>query len=160
MDSGQFRDHIIVPALRNEIGAKREALNTPPAIQLLQLTAGIESECGQYVVQVDGPALGPYQMEPDTLDDLYTDFLAYRVGTLSPTRRALPKRMVYDFHYATQVARLQYYRHPYPLPALNDKAGMWHYYKTVWNTVKGAATQDEFRRAWKRHVEPLKWGAA
>lgn len=157
MDSGQFRDYIIRPALFDIDENVKPPLNTPNAVQMLLVTTGIETECGHYIVQVDGPALGPYQDEPDSLDDLYWNYLRYKSANMSPTKNPQPRRLMFDFSYATKCARLQYYRHPDPMPELNDQVGMWECYKKIWNTDQGAATKAEFDQAWEQFVKPLKW---
>ena len=42
------------------------------AVDLLMVTAAQESHCGEYIQQIGGgPAMGIFQMESDTLADLY-----------------------------------------------------------------------------------------
>ena len=44
------------------------------------------------------------------------------------------------------MARLKYWRVSQPLPETLD--GMARYWKTYYNTPKGAGTEDKFRTAW------------
>jgi hypothetical protein len=141
----QFLTFIIRPVLQ-DLG-----LASPAAERLLLGTAAIESDCGTYLSQYPaGPGLGIFQMELATIHDLYTNFLAYR-----PQYRSLADRwkgatvarslaVIGNLHYATALARLQYYRVPAPLPDADDLEGLGAYYKQYWNTEKGKATAAQF----------------
>lgn len=118
---------------------------------LLLATAAHESRLS-YLRQLNGPALGVYQMEPATLDDLYENYLAYRGPTMPPRDC---ERLIYDLRYATQVARLHYYRFPERLPPAWDAEAQWQLYKLRWNTPLGAATREQFVAAWQQCVEPV-----
>lgn len=120
------------------------------AVILLLATAAQETRCGEYVHQVNGPALGIYQMEPAT----FTDTLTRSAGRV-PTGRNLPGRLVYDLRYATEVARLKYWLDPEALPEAEDMDGMWRYYKRDWNSAAGAATEYQFRARWQHYVRPV-----
>ncbi|MCG8506157.1 MAG: hypothetical protein MI755_16255 [Sphingomonadales bacterium] len=145
-----FRDKIIVPVLR-ELELCSEAATT-----LLLGTALHESGGLRYIHQDGGPAMGLYQMEPDTLDDLWTNWLAYR----REWRQSLevygevgleehdPENL-YNARYATATARLQYYRQPERLPSTREDLA--YYYKRHWNTSKGRATPQDFLDALDRH---------
>jgi len=137
----------------------RDALDPPfslysvAAEELLVITAAQESHGGTYLWQNDaagfpkGPAIGVFQMEPATHDDLWANFLRYRtlwVDRLGVTGKPDAERMAWDWRYAIRIARLNYYRFPTALP--NDLEGQFRYYKKWWNTELGAATLDEVRK--------------
>lgn len=146
MDPYQFREYIVVPACKG-LGPKYAS---KAAIRLLMATAAQETHLAQYVRQMNhGKGRGPFQMEPATLDDLYTNGLDGRVSLLPPKSAA---RLVYDLRYATKVARLQYYRFPEQLPLPGDVDGMFTYYKKHWNSKAGAATHNKFVTNWKKYV--------
>ncbi|MGI9250700.1 MAG: hypothetical protein ACR2PR_05845, partial [Pseudohongiellaceae bacterium] len=125
-----------------------------PAVDLLLGTAAQESLLGTYVRQVGGgPALGIYQMEPATHDDIWQNFIEYQPGVQASLDEALDgamayrggpsaERLVYDLRYATIMARLHYYRRPEPLP--DDLVGLAQYWKTHYNTELGAGTVSEY----------------
>ncbi|KAF0118141.1 MAG: hypothetical protein FD149_866 [Rhodospirillaceae bacterium] len=72
-DSAHFVTTVIRPTLLH-LG-----LHSPAAEALLLGTAIQESRLGTYLRQTGGgPALGVYQMEPATHEDIWTNFLAYR----------------------------------------------------------------------------------
>jgi hypothetical protein len=129
------------------------------AEELLVITAAQESLGGTYLWQNDrlgfpkGPALGVYQMEPATYHDLFSNFLQYQrklLALLGPGEHR-PIRMTYDLQYATQIARLNYYRVREALP--QDLEGQLRYYKKYWNTVLGKATIEEARKNYERFLQ-------
>ena len=67
MNPQQLHDYIIKPTLEymgDNYYSKESAF-------LLLCTAAIESNCGEYIKQINGPALGIWQMEPDTENDIF-----------------------------------------------------------------------------------------
>ena len=151
IDPQQFRDLVIGPSLRS-IG-----LWSPSAEQLLLATAVVESGL-RSLKQIAGPALGVYQIEPRTHDDIWRNFLAYRRELASPVEELMAQantpwfiQLVWNLAYATAMARLVYYRRPEPLPEADDLVGVAEYWKAHYNTVKGAGTVAGFLRL----VEPV-----
>jgi hypothetical protein len=154
-----FRELIIRPALD---ALQLYSVNRE---QLLVITCAQESLGGEFLMQNDaagwpkGPALGPYQMEPNTYYDFFDNFLKYRtilhgrlmnvVGS-SVLHTPSPNIMVYNLRYATAVACLQYYRFREAVPA--DLEGQLRYYKLYWNTILGKATIAEARKNYYRWV--------
>lgn len=144
IDHGQLREYIIQPVLRH-----LDAYS-PAAEELLILTAAAESLGGRYLHQLgDGPAVGIYQMEPATHDDIWRNWLAYREHTVGRVRHfEIPglydddnaREMAGNLYYATAMCRCHYRRDPHPLPSQNDLSGLAAYYKRVWNTSAGSAT--------------------
>lgn len=142
IDPKQFRVLVIRQPL--------QAVNlwSPEAEELLMGTAAQESRLGTYIKQVgDGPALGIFQMEPATHNDIWDNFLAYREQMISRLRKyisGIPEDMITDMRHAVIMARLQYYRRPEPLPAASDLHGLADYWKQHYNTPQGAGTPEEF----------------
>lgn len=119
--------------------------------ELLVLTAAQESGLGRSLDQNGGgPALGVWQMEPVTHDDIWGNFLAYRAELankiLTWTFSALPKplQMIGNLYYACAMARVQYLRSPHAIPPVGDRQGQWQIYKIAYNTALGAATEAQF----------------
>ena len=149
-------------AIRHFRKLLRDALDPPfslysvAAEELLVITAAQESLGGTYLWQNDvlgfpkGPAIGPFQMEPATHDDLWNNFLKYRPILAKPLGDASAGRMAWDWYYAIRIARLNYYRFPTPIPA--DFEGQIRYYKKYWNTELGAATLGQVRSNYERFV--------
>ncbi len=122
------------------------------AEELLMATCAQESLLGTFRHQVNGPALGIYQMDPADFYDIWQSFLAYRtalkdeLSALATTSPARPIELQENDRFATAMARVHYLRCPRPIPACTDLNGLWMYYKVNWNSVEGAATQDQFYR--------------
>jgi len=76
IDALQLRHEIIRPVLKHLDPVIPYSM---AAENLLMGTCAQESRMGQFLVQLDnGPAKGVFQMEPDTHDDIYKNFLHYR----------------------------------------------------------------------------------
>ncbi|URC15142.1 hypothetical protein GD1_18 [Paraglaciecola Antarctic GD virus 1] len=150
-------DYVITPVLER-MGSRYDTLASR---QLLLATSAQESHCGYYGKQVKGPALGLFQMEPDTLNDLFDNYLYYNFSKKTTVEKfnisvVTDKiELVGNNYYATALARMQYWRDAYPMPEYNDFDAMWLFYKRVWNTHLGAATEEEFRANWDKYVAPV-----
>lgn len=140
----QFRLHVIEPTLsylgHNSLAAVKLVLGT--ALQESRLT---------FLVQLDGgPALGLYQMEPATHDDIWENYLRYREGTdlwarlFDITHTGEARELVGNLAYATAMCRVHYLRVPHPLPDADDLEGIAHYWKRHYNTPEGKGTVEEF----------------
>jgi hypothetical protein len=124
-------------------------LHSTVAEKLLLGTALAESSVnGQtYLKQIQGPALGIYQIEPATHDDLWKNFLAFhhplelRVRGLLVQAGLAEKepQLIWNLAYATAIARLVYYRKKAVLPP-DDLQAIAQYWKRHYNTRLGAGT--------------------
>lgn len=124
------------------------------AAHLLLGTCGIESNYGQETVQTGGgPALGIYQMEPNTLASLWNNFVRYRPPLLQKIRTAsdlqdltitVPdaKLLVINIQFATAMCRVKYLDCPgdIPQPGPDYATRLAAYYKQYYNTLAGACT--------------------
>lgn len=144
-----LRTYIIKPTLdKLEMGGEA-------AEELLLGTAAQESACGARLVQLGGPALGLWQMEPQTHDDIWINYLRFRAPLAGAVGgflfNALPhvSQLVGNLHYACAMARIKYARSSLPLPAAGDLAAQAAVYKQVYNTPAGKATMDEYMRNWQ-----------
>ena len=154
-DYNQFKTHVVEPTLR-EFG-----LWSPAAELLLLGTVAAESSGGEYLAQLNGPALGAYQIEPNTHSDVWANYLAYRPDRLDQIRCSLGyhmrpphERLITDLAYSTLIARLIYLRVPEPLPAVYNIPGLAAYWKSHYNTHLGKGTPDHWMDAltqWQRH---------
>lgn len=144
MIATQLRDLVIRPTLKH-IGMWSEA-----AENLLLGTIFQESAGGKYIKQLGtGPALGIYQIEPDTNADVWNNYIEYRVTLWDKVAMLMTgeddkHQLVTNLSYQTAIARLIYYRAPFALPDANDINGLAHYWKQHYNTVLGAGTVEEF----------------
>lgn len=145
INPSHFRLQIIRPVLV-AMGMHSEA-----AENLLLGTALQESRL-TFLKQINGPALGVYQIEPDTHDDVWQNYLAYRpdlasiVGGFKSSAWQYDDRkdLIGNLFYATAIARIIYRRVPEPLPAHDDIEALGRYWKQHYNTPLGKGTANEF----------------
>lgn len=156
----QLRDLVIVPTLV-ELG-----LMSDSAVELLLGTAAQESHLGSYIKQVGaGPALGIYQMEPGTHDDIWKNFLKYKPELRQKVLNLLPAwlqdkdpsefsgQLVGNLYYATAMTRVFYYRKIEPLPPVGDTYKQAQYWKLHYNTYLGKGTEAEYMHNYSRMIK-------
>lgn len=87
-----------------------------------------------------GPALGYWQMEPATHDDIWKNYLAYRPGLASIVGAfgKTPEDLIKSPKYAVLMCRIKYLRDNTALPISSDWFGMAKVWKRVYNSSKGA----------------------
>lgn len=148
LDRKQFKDLIVVPTLL------KLKLYSKAAEELVLGTALQESHL-TYLKQLGGgPALGVFQMEPATHDDIWDNFLTYRnelgliISELAGTCQS--SEMTSNLAYACAMCRVHYFRVPDELPAAGDIAGQATYWKRHYNTPLGAGTVEEYMENWQR----------
>lgn len=153
LDLRQFRDEVVAPTLKHldlwTLG--REALLLGTACQESGLV---------YLRQMgSGPALGPFQMEPRTAEDLHLNFLAYRTALRIKVRDLLSRgqstltvpdahEMCWNLGYACAMAACQYARFADPVPDPLEVAELAHTWKVRFNTALGAGTEAQFIRSY------------
>jgi hypothetical protein len=152
MNAQQLHDYIIKPTLEYMGGN----YYSKDAAFLLLCTAAIESNCGEYVKQINGPALGIFQMEPPTESDIwehcdalqYDEFNELIADLLSVNlnQQGDDALMLLPM-YACAMARLKYSMDKAPLPDRNDIKAVYEYYKRIYNTPLGASTYEKFLSA-------------
>lgn len=154
INSAQLRDIIIRPTL-TALG-----MLSPSAENLLLGTAAVESQIGKYIKQVNGPAIGIFQMEPRTFEDIWERKISTNVAVRAKVRLLLgyevrPKaeRMASDLMLAALMTRIFYYSIPKELPDKDDIIGLATYWKTYYNTPKGKGTVEGFSDAYTRYVK-------
>lgn len=144
MDPIDFHDYIIKPTL-DQIG-----LDQPGASFLLLGTALVESGLARVRQVGGGPALGVFQMEPATHDDIWQNWLNRHTPAMVDLGNAVlglaadwppgATQMVANLQYATAMARLLYRRRPERLPAPFDIPSQALYWKRHYNTFQPEQT--------------------
>ena len=146
IDPTQFRRFIVRPALE-VIG-----LWSQDAENLVMGTAAQESRL-KYIKQLGGgPALGLFQMEPRTHDDIWKNYLAFKPEWEDQVMRMTTfgvydgypdaGEMVWNLRYAAAMCRLHYRRQKGVIPS--TVAGQAAYWKRHFNTHLGKGTEQEF----------------
>lgn len=155
MNVRDLRNEVVRPALEH---IDRWSL---PAEQLVLATAVHESNAC-YLRQIGGgPALGLWQMEPATEEDIWGNYLVYRKPLASAVRALLassPSRtsqLVTNLLYGAAMARIHYLRDPRPLPPAGDARAMGECWKRHYNTPLGAGTVGGFESTFNQYVRPL-----
>lgn len=127
------------------------------AVNLLMGTAAQESNLGKYRKQIGGgPALGIFQMEPDTFDDIRKNFLRYRpeiatkIERIGKISRFHAADLENNDRLAICMARVHYLRVSEKIP--DNLVGWAKYWKKYYNTNLGKGTEDEFIRNFKKYV--------
>lgn len=132
------------------------------AAEQLVLGTGIQESLLIYRTQQGnppGPALGLFQMEPDTHDDIWGNYLAYESelanlvkSTLQSGQKNEASTLKTNDKYAAAMCRVHYSRNPDPLPPVNDVTALAKYWKKFYNTPEGAGTVKEFKDKWPLYV--------
>lgn len=148
LDNAQFRALIVRPTLEI-IG-----LYSQEAEDLLVMTMAHESKGGTYIKQKGGPALGIYQMEHRTFEDIYSRILkksplmcesiSLACG-MNATRLDDHEDLVGNLYFATAIARIYYTQFNEPIP--KDINSLSLYAKKFWNRT-GKATPEQYLRAY------------
>ena len=132
-------------------------LHSDNAVNLLMGTAAQESHLGKYRKQTGGgPALGIFQMEPATFNDIVNNYLRYkpelaaRIERVARISRFKAEDLENNDLLAICMARVHYLRVREAIPS--DLEGWARYYKKYYNTYLGKATEEEFIDNYKRFV--------
>lgn len=147
MNIHHFRTYVLRPTL------EQIQLWSESAELLLLGTALTESDNLHYLHQLgNGPALGVYQMEPRTHDDIWDNYLNFKkelrrevLAYLAPVPEPR-QQLITNLAYATVMCRVFYLRKKEALPKADDIRGLANYWKTHYNTYLGAGKPDKFVR--------------
>ena len=153
--------HLLVDVIRPALAVV--GLGSVAVEQLLLGTAAAESRCGEFLHQDGGgPALGVWQVEPATHEDVWRNVLAFKPalrarveslvppfysGMASQSPAPPPRVLCGNLLYACVIARLVYWRSPAALPQAGDWQGLAAMWKRVYNTTFGAGTTAHFLEA-------------
>lgn len=162
--NGLKPEHVLIHVVRPALDALD--MGGASAEQLLMGTAAQESNF-RYLSQLAypdtgkrGPALGLWQMEPATHNDIWANYLRFRhliAKVVSQMGGGDSDELAWNLQYAAAMARLQYRRAPAPLPEAGDSEGMARYWKRWYNTLEGAGNPEEFLANWHRFELPGLW---
>ena len=153
LDALQVLEVAVRPALR-EMGPM---YSTVAAEQLVMGTAAVESGLRYLKQHGHGPAIGLWQMEPDTFHDLVDRaglHTAHALSRLSLCGQLDPLECAWNLRFAAALCRVKYLDDPHPLPEPGDVQGLAITWKRCYNSYLGAGTFDGFRRAWGDLIAP------
>lgn len=132
------------------------------AVELLMMTAAHESRLGQYIHQIEGPAMGIFQMEPSTFEDIQENYLHFKGLLRQETHKYFvdgwdPSEISWNLKAAIIMARLHYYRVKEALPDISEgQEELAAYAKIHWNTTAGKATPEDYLKAYNDLVLKLR----
>jgi len=101
----------------------------------------------------DGPAIGYFQLEPETMKDIMKNYVAYRKPILESLKSLGYAEDDSEYRVKSNIAlqvafcRLKYKRDPFPLPLWWNTKDQADYWKRVYNTELGKGTIEHFLEA-------------
>jgi len=159
MHPQDLRKYVIRPVL------KKMGYYSLNSEEQMMVTGAQESGLGAFLHQIHGPAVGIFQMEPFTHDDIWKNYLPAHPKLIQSIKQwEIPdaykddnaKEMAGNLYYATAMARVRYLRVPDPIPDRNDLHAMAVYYKKFYNTMSGSATIGEVIQNYHKYVGGFK----
>jgi len=128
-------------------------------VELLMLTAATESHLGHYIHQVNGIALGIFQMEPNTEKDIWENYLRYNRDLSAYIKEYINEdwnfgeELEWNLAYQILMARVHYLRVKEAIPPKNDTVGLAKYYKKYYNTYLGKSTTEKATEKYNKYVK-------
>lgn len=128
-------------------------------MNLLLGTAIQESRLTYLKQKGGGPALGLFQIEPATFNDIYNRYLKREdkkelLGRVQQftTAQDVRDQVIGNIPFAVVIARVRYLMVPEALPAHDDLQALAEYWKAHYNTSRGAGTVQGFIENYKFYV--------
>jgi len=147
MNYEQLKNHVVIPMLE-----KIPKGLTPESTLAVMMIIAHESRRGEYLVQIQGPALGLEQMEPLTHNDTWKhgDSIwrnALICGIITQEQfdkkiHPLATRLIYDLAYGVFMCRQRLFMKKGALPKSIDEMSV--YLNKHWNSAFGAANDDSY----------------
>jgi len=123
------------------------------AVELLMMIAAHESKLGVHIRQVNGPALGIFQIEPATHDDTWEngDSCELNASLLGYDWECehTSDKLEWDIRYQIFMARQRLFMKPEAIPSKSTPKDMARYCKEHWNTVLGKASASDYLHDYK-----------
>lgn len=120
-------------------------------VKMIAETACIESNCGEYIQQINGPACGIFQIEPRTAKDLIQNYIGNRPKLFDKYMRlvngyiSLEDNLCTNLMFSIFMCRCFYLRIKEPIPhTVEERAKYW---KKYYNTELGKGTVEKYIKA-------------
>lgn len=139
---------------------KEIGLYSKEALLLLMGTMAQESAFGYYLRQLNGgPAIGVFQCEPGTFNyDLEKlkgkPYLYTKIMNVSGCKEITFEQLETNLILAICFARLHYYFYPKSIPSTLEEQSQ--YYKIYYNSIKGAATPEQYVMNFRKYIGEFK----
>jgi hypothetical protein len=154
LDLTQFRDLVVRVTTAQELCSE-------VSTNLILGTCAKESAFGIYLKQMgEGPALGIFQIEPKTEQDIWNNYLFYgrankrkAIYQISGVRSYNNNgALEWNIAYGICMCRLHYRRIAEPFPALDDIEALGWYWDTHYNRNPLKGTVAQFVKAYEKYV--------
>lgn len=126
-------------------------ITTSNVVNMIIETACIESNCGEYIKQLKGPACSIFQIEPRTAKDIIQNYIVKNKLRLQNFNRlynanlTLEQNLCTNLMFAIFMCRCFYLRIKEPIPSTVDLRAK--YWKKYYNTAKGKGTVEKYIKA-------------
>ena len=124
-------------------------------VNMILETACVESNCGEYIKQLKGPACGIFQIEPRTAKDIIDHFIYYRpklrenYAKLMNGFLSLEQNLCTNLMFQIFMCRIFYLRFSEVIPdTVESRAKYW---KKYYNTNLGKGTVEKYIKAVEKH---------
>lgn len=120
-------------------------------VNMILETAYVESNCGEYIKQLKGPACGIFQIEPVTAKDIIDNFIYYRpklrenYAKLVNGFLSLEQNLCTNLMFQIFMCRVFYLRFSEIIP--DTVEGRAKYWKKYYNTNLGKGTVEKYIKA-------------
>jgi hypothetical protein len=152
-----FRHLVVAPVLRRIDLWSQAAENLVVGTAIQESGLRLLRQGLKRLDDAGGVALGLYQMEPATHDDIWTNYIQHRRPLSTLVERLLARdgllveQLVWNLAYATAMCRVHYKRVPAALPAAADVDGLSQYWKAHYNTPAGRGSAAAWASAYREH---------
>lgn len=120
-------------------------------VNMIIETACVESNCGEYIKQLKGPACSIFQIEPRTAKDIIQNYIVKNKLRLQNFNRlynanlTLEQNLCINLMFAIFMCRCFYLRIKEPIPSTVELRAK--YWKKYYNTEKGKGTVEKYIKA-------------
>lgn len=124
-------------------------------VNMILETACVESNCGEYIKQLKGPACGIFQIEPVTAKDIIDHFIFYKPTLLRKYNQLFIQDLTVEQNLCTNLmfqifmCRVFYLRFSEKIP--DTVEGRAKYWKKYYNTHLGKGTVEKYIKAVEKY---------
>ena len=150
MQYGQLKEAIIKILQKLQLPISEDVVN------IISEVACVESNCGDYIKQINGPACGIFQIEPNTAKDILNNFLAFRTQYKNKVMltyinsMSLEENLMYNLAFSVAMCRVFFLRISESIPSTVEKRA--EYWKKYYNTVYGKGTVEDYIRKVEKYA--------
>lgn len=150
MQYGQLKEAIVKILQKVQLPINEDVVN------MISEVACVESNCGDYIKQINGPACGIFQIEPNTAKDILNNFLAFRtqyknkVMSTYINSMSLEENLMYNLAFSVVMCRAFFLRISESIPSTVEKRA--EYWKKYYNTVYGKGTVEDYIRKVEKYA--------